>query len=215
MTKRASTACVFALAFLMLGAACGGNDDGASDAVQVDADTVQTDAGDDSAGDDEATPDAESSDGETVAGFGELVEGEFVLTGAADERFDVGDDQLAFRTGGGCDGSGFGFSMHVNDAAGEITYATFEAQGPEDLSGGVTGEFDAVDFEANLFPGGDLSLAETVSGPVKMLISEHDTGGASADLNARRMTVSLLGSVPSDAGDVDVDITFRWVMGCP
>lgn len=48
-----------------------------------------------------------------------------------------------------------------------------------------------------------------------MVISEHDTGGASADLNARRMTVSLSGSIPSDDGEINVDIDYRWVMGCP
>ena len=66
-----------------------------------------------------------------------------------------------------------------------------------------------------MFPGGDMFTSERYEGPVRMVISEHDTGGLDADPNERRMTVTLLGSIPGDEGDVDVDVTYRWVMGCP
>lgn len=212
MTKRASAAYAVAIAMLMIGAACGGSDGDTSQPAQGDA---ETDTVEDDTADDEETPDEDDSSSDTTVGFGELIEGSFVLTGAVEERYDVGDDQYGFRVGGGCEGSAFGFSVQVNDAAVTTTFATFEALADVELSGGVTGEFDAVDFEATVFADGNTSLAESYSGPVKMIISEHDTGGADADLNARRMTVTLLGSVPSDSGEVDVDITFRWVMGCP
>lgn len=195
----------FALATLIIVAGCGGSD--ALESVQDDADPVENE---------EATPDEDdTSSTDTAAGFGELMEGSFILSGAVEEQFDVSDDQFAFRTGGGCQDGVFGFSIQVNDTAGTTTYAIFNALIQEDLSGGVTGEYDDVDFDVSIFPDGDMSLGETYDGPVKMIISEHDTGGVDADLNARRMTVTLLGSVPSDAGDVDVDITHRWVMGCP
>jgi hypothetical protein len=29
------------------------------------------------------------------------------------------------------------------------------------------------------------------------------------------MTVTLLGTIPTDDGDLEVDVTYRWVMGCP
>lgn len=208
------TACALTFALLMVGAACGGGDGDASDMLRADADAIENDS-DDADADPDAGSETDPDAGDTLVGFGDLVEGSFVLVGASEDRFDVGDERFAFRTGGGCDGSGYGFSVHVNDPAGTTTYAIFEAQGPDDLSGGVTGEFDAVDFSATVFPDGDMTVSETYSGPIQMTISEHETGGATADLDARRMTVALRGSVPSDTGDVDVDTTFRWVMGCP
>jgi len=42
-----------------------------------------------------------------------------------------------------------------------------------------------------VFAVGDMSSSERYEDPVKMIISEHDTGG------------------------VDADVTYRWVMGCP
>ena len=123
-----------------------------------------------------------------------LIEGTFLLSGAVEERYFSTDEELDFRMSGGCQDGAFGFGTNVQDVEGTTTFATFGAQGQEDLSGGATGEFDAVDLEVTVFPGGDMSVAERYEGPVRMIISEHDTGGVDADLNARRMTVTLLGS---------------------
>lgn len=164
-----------------------------------------------------ATSDAPPDDSgdESSVGFGELIEGTFLLSGAVEEGYFSTDEELDFRMSGGCQGGAFGFGANVQDVDGTTTFATFGAQGEEDLSGGVTGEFDAVDLEVTVFPGGDMSTSERYEGPVRMVISEHDTGGLDADPNERRMTVTLLGSIPGDEGDVDVDVTYRWVMGCP
>ena len=217
----------FVVASVLIGSACGGGEsepsasaDAASDNAAETTDgtggdtgvaaTTESPAGEATSGSTDDAP-----DGDTAAGFGELIEGTFIFTGAVDERFYVSDDELAFRLGGGCQGDQFGFSVAVNDAAGETTFAMVTAQMQQDLSGGVIGEFEAVDAEITLLPGGDITLADRYEGPVRLVISEHDTGGASSDLNARRMTITLLGTVTGDQGDVDVDVTFRWVMGCP
>jgi hypothetical protein len=185
------TSCALVLTILMIGAGCGGGDGSSTE-------LVEDDSGD-----------------ETAAGFGDVIEGTFLLSGAVEEQYYVSDDELAFRTGGGCQDGAFGFVVNVQDAAGTTTFATFGAEGQEDLSGGVIGEFDAIDLAVTVFPGGDMSLQQRYEGPVRTIISEHDTGGVDADPNARRMTVTLLGTIPTDDGDLDVDVTYRWVMGCP
>lgn len=197
---------------LMIGAGCGGSDDSTTESIDGASDTAE-----DTTPADEATPDATTDDpgDETAAGFGDVIEGTFLLSGAMEEQYYVSDAELAFRTGGGCQDGAFGFSVNVQDAAGTTTFATFGAEGQQDLSGGVTGEFDDIDLGVTVFPGGDMSLEQRYEGPVRMIISEHDTGGVDADPNARRMTVTLLGSIPGDEGDLDVDVTYRWVMGCP
>lgn len=137
----------------------------------------------------EATTD--DSDAITEPGFGELIEGTFLLSGAADEQYSSTDENLAFRMSGGCQDGAFGFEANVEDTAATATCATFGAQGQVDLSDGATGQFDDVDLEVTVFAVGDMSSSEQYEGPVKMIISEHDTGG------------------------VDADVTYRWVMGCP
>ncbi len=209
----------FVLASLLIGAGCGGSDSDPSSAVDAAADDATSDAAttDESPADepgDAADADQDGGDDDAV-GFGELMEGTFILTGAEDERWFVSDDELAFRLGGGCADGNFGFSIAITDAEVETTFGMFTAELEDDLSGGVTGEFDAVHAEVTVIPGGDFSASERYEGPIRMVISEHDTGGATADLNARRMSVTLLGTLPGDSGDVDVDVTFRWVMGCP
>jgi len=197
---------------LMVGAGCGGSDDSSAESVDDTPATVE-----DSTPEADATSDATQDDSgdETAVGFGDLIEGTFLLSGAAEEQYYSTDEQLDFRMSGGCQDGAFGFGANVQDADGTTTFATLGAQGQEDLSGGATGEFDAVDLEVTVFPGGDMSVSERYEGPVRMVISEHDTGGVDADPNARRMTVTLLGSISGDEGDVDVDVTYRWVMGCP
>ena len=204
--------CALVLTMLIAGAGCGGDGDSSTELAEgapepVEDTTPEADASSD------ASP--EDSGDETAAGFGELIEGTFLLSGAADEQYYSTDDELDFRMSGGCQDGAFGFGANVQDVAGTTTFATFGAEGKEDLSGGAIGEFDAVDLKVTVFPGGDMSLENNYSGPVRMIISEHDTGGVDADLNARRMTVTLLGAIPTDDGDLDVDVTYRWVMGCP
>ena len=201
----------FVLASVVITGACGGSDAGpspAADAAENDADVAD-------APDATGEPDGDAAESDSAAGFGELMEGTFIFTGAVDERYHVSDAEYAFRLGGGCADGEFGFSVNIADAAGEISFAQLGAQVAQDLSGGVTGEFEAVDTDVSFFPGGDFSLTSSFDGQVRMIVSEHDTGGVSADLNARRMTVTLLGTLAGDEGDVDVDVTFRWVMGCP
>ncbi len=212
MNKPAAS-CAVVLTMLMSAAGCGGSDDAAADSAQstesVDEETA--DAPDDQA-DSEATTD--DSDDDAAPGFGELIEGTFQLSGAEVEQYYSTDEELGFRMSGGCQDGAFGFGTNVENAAATATFATFSAQGPADLSGGVTGEFDDVDLEVTVFAS-DMSSSERYEGPVRMVISEHDTGGVDADLNARRMTVTMLGTVTGNEGDVDVDVTYRWVMGCP
>ena len=193
---------------LTVGAGCGGSDDSSTQSAEDSPATVA-----DSPPEADVSPD--DSGDETAVGFGDLIEGTFLLSGAAEERYYSTDEALDFRMSGGCQDGAFGFGANVQDVDGTTTFATFGAQGQEDLSGGVIGEFDAVDLDVTVFPGGDMSLEQRYSGPVRMVISEHETGGIDADLNARRMTVTLLGAIPTDDGDLDVDVTYRWVMGCP
>ena len=212
----------FVVASVLIGAGCGGGDSDPSPAPDATADDAADDAASDDATPDESPTDEPDADQDAdqvgddgAAGFGELMEGTFILTGAEDEQWFVSDDELAFRLGGGCADGNFGFSIAITDAAVETTFGMFTAELEDDLSGGVTGEFDAVHAEVTVIPGGDFSASERYEGPIRMVISEHDTGGATADLNARRMSVTLLGTLPGDTGEVDVDVTFRWVMGCP
>ena len=210
--KKRALSLPLVLAVLMIGAGCGGSDDSSTEPVNGASDTVEGDAPEGDAASD-ATPD-DSSD-EIAVGFGELIEGTFLLSGAADEQYFSTDEELYFRMSGGCQDGAFGFGANVQDVGATTTFATFGAEGQLDLSGGATGEFDAVDLEVTVFPGGDMSAQESYEGPVRMVISEHDTGGVDADFNARRMTVTLLGSITGDQGELDVDVTYRWVMGCP
>jgi hypothetical protein len=64
---------------------------------------------------------------------------------------------------------------------------------------------------------GDLAAGRSYEGPATMVVSEHDTGGPTSDLNARRMAITLDGTLagsPSGGGEVDVSADVLWVMGC-
>lgn len=196
---------------LLAATGCGGGSDDASETGQ---DAATPTDGDASGSDADAATDSGDADDGVTAGFGELIEGTFVLSGASDQEFSVGDDGLSYITTGGCQGGEYGFGVTVLDDGAQMPFAQIGVQGQEDLSGGATGEFAGAALEVSLFPDAD-SPVESYEGPVTMVISEHDTGGADFDLNERRMTVSLFGTIPSDAGDLDVDVTYRWVMGCP
>lgn len=207
---KSATSCAVVLTMLMTAAGCGGSDDAADSAQSTE--SVEQETSEDDAPS-EAAP--EDSDDDAAPGFGELIEGTFLLSGAEEEQYYSTDEELNFRMSGGCQDGAFGFGTNVEDTARTATFATFGAQGQVDLSGGATGEFDDIDLEVTVFAVGDMSSSERYEGTVRMIISEHDTGGVDADLNARRMTVTLLGTVTGNEGDVDVDVTYRWVMGCP
>lgn len=213
--KNATASCALVLTMLMIAAGCGGSD--GDDAAPADAPAAADNATAD-ANADESDEDAASDSAADEAGvnFGDLIEGSFLLSGAVEEQFFSGDEELAFRMSGGCQGDAFGFGVNVTDAAATTTYATFGADGQLDLSGGATGEFDDVDFEVNVFPGGDMSVNERYKGPVTMVISENTASTVGGDKSAERMTVTLLGTVPATngSGDLDVDITYRWALGC-
>ncbi len=201
----------FVVASLLIGASCGSSDSGSAD-VTANADTA---GGDTATTIEAATGDSDDGGDSAEAGFGELIEGTFILSGALDESYYVSDPDFAFRLGGGCQGSAFGVSINVTDAEATTSFAMITAEMQQDISGGATGEFEAVDATVTVFPGGDTTKENSFSGPLRMIVSEHNTGGLDASLNERRMTIDLLGSLPSDAGDLDVDASFRWVMGCP
>ncbi len=214
MSTRTSLTWCFVVAVMMIGASCGSGDSGsAADTPLID-DAAEATSNDTVDNEPDTSDQADDTDAADV-GFGELIEGSFLLTGAVEERHFVGDDDRAFRLGGGCQGDQFGFSVNITDAAATTSYAVVSASLNEDLSGGVTGEFDDVDADVVVFPGGDMSQEQAFDGPLRMIISEHDTGGVDSALNDRRMTVTLLGALPSDDGDLDVDVTFQWVMACP
>ena len=133
----------FVVASVLIGAGCGGGDSDPSPAPDATADDAASDDAtpDESPTDEpDADQDADQVGDDGAAGFGELMEGTFILTGAEEERWYVSDDELAFRLGGGCADGNFGFSVAITDAAAEKTFGMFAAQMPEDLSGGVTGE---------------------------------------------------------------------------
>jgi hypothetical protein len=219
MTHNRIASWSFVLAFGLVVAGCGGSvadpsvaGDGA---VEIAADEIAADeiAADEIAADETAADDSASdSTGDAAeVGFGELIEGSFIFTGVVEQRYYVSDDELEFQLGGGCSDGAFGFSVLIRSAETDAPVAQLTAQMQQDLSGGGIGEFE-VDADVALFSDDNIPEAD---GPMRMIISEHNTGGANADFNARRMTVTLLGAVPTDAGDIDVDVTFRWVMGCP
>jgi hypothetical protein len=214
MTPRRVAQWTVALCLAVVGAGCGGGDDGGGG--DGDGNGSATAGQTDETLDPSGGPDDPSSDTAPeeppVVGFGEIVDGTFVLTGASEEQYYASNTELAYQLSGGCDGGAFGFGVDITDSTGDVPFATFNADLQEDLSGGVTGEFDAVDAEIIVIPNGNLPDSVTYAGPLSMVVSEHDV---SAEPNTRRMTITLSGSIPSDRGDLGVDVTFRWAMGCP
>jgi hypothetical protein len=212
MTPRRTAHWTVALTLVVVGAGCGGGDDDGGGDEDGSATAGQTDESLDPS----TWPDDPSSDiapeEPAEVGFGEIVDGTFILTGASEEQYYATNSELAYRFGGGCQDGEFGFVVNITDPTGEVAFATFSAEMQEDLSGGVTGEFDAVDAEVTVIPNGNLPDSVSYEGPLRLVVSEHD---ASSDLNARRMAITLSGSIPSDRGDLVVDVTFRWAMGCP
>ncbi len=192
---------------LLIVSSCGSSEDteaSTAESTSANAETATTEAAE--------APDEAA--GQDEVGFGELTEGTFILTGSVDEGFYTSDPELGFRLGGGCQSGQFGVSVNITDAAGETSFGYISAELSEDLSGGVVGEFAEVKSEVTVFPGGDVGNQITFRGPLRMIISEHTTG-ADLPLADQRMTITLLGSIPDNDGQVDVDITFQWVMGCP
>ncbi len=206
----------FLVAVAVIGAACGGGATDQSPAAAVENATDAATASDLSGDAADESPDESNQEAPDEEGpiFGDLVEGSFTFTGAIDERYGVSGDEYAFEVSGGCAGDVFGFSVIISDAADETPLASLEVGMNEDLSGGVTGEFEP-DTSVYIFPVDDPNSIESFSAPLKMTVSEHDTGGTNYDLDRRRMTIAILGTVSGNSDSVDVDVTFRWIMGCP
>ncbi len=159
------------------------------------------------------------SPGETEAGVGEFVSGTVTLTGAEESTYSIDDPAYTFFGAGGCSDTNFAISFNAREADTEYTALQLEAQIDADLNGGGTGTYDVEKMTLIAATGGDLAASRTYSGPGTMSITEHDTGGSSADLIARRMAFTLEGTLEADGldgeGEVDVAADVLWVMGCP
>lgn len=216
MTSKRLAHWTVALTLAVVGVGCGG-DGGDGDGGDGDGDNGSDTSGLTGESLDPANwPDDPSSDiapeESAEVGAGEIVEGTFIVTGASDEQYFTSNGELAFGLSGGCEGGGFGFDVDITDPSGEVTFATFGVDTQVDLSGGVTGEFDAVDTAVTVIPNGNTSDQVSYAGPLHMAVSEH---AVATDVNASRMTVSLTGAIPSGGGELTVDVTFRWAMACP
>jgi predicted small secreted protein len=199
-------------------AACGGSDDAgdAIDAGDLTEDAAATE-NDDSSSDDGSSDSEDSSADESAAAFGEFVSGTISLSGAEDVTYAVDDPAFEIIGAGGCGGGSFGFTISATEADTGFTTLQLSAQVAEDLSGGGTGAFEVDDVSVIVVTDGDVGSSRSYDGPGTLTITEHDTGGPSADPNARRMAVELEGTLAGggDTGDVDVAADVRWVMGCP
>jgi hypothetical protein len=197
-------------------AACGGDEDstGPGD-VAVDAGDSSADGG--SSDDDAPADDDEGSTSE--AGFGEFTSGSITVTGSEDLTYSVDDPAFDFIGAGGCDTSTFGFTVQVRDSDTGITTMQLATVADADLNGGATGSFPVENLSLVAVTDGDVAASRSYDGPATLVVSEHDTGGATADLNARRMVLTLDGILvgsPSDGGgEVEVAADLEWVMGCP
>jgi len=213
-------------------AACGGDGDSDDAADTGDTAAEQTDGGADGDGADSGSDGSDSSDsgsgsddsgsddsdGDSQPGFGEFVSGTITLTGAEEMTYTVGDPAFDFIGAGGCGGGQFGVSIQVLDADTGFTAAQVGAGVDADLDGGGTGTFDVDDMDVLIVPDGNLAAGRTYDGTGTMVVSEHDTGGADAVLNERRMAITFDGTVSGTGeaeGDVDVAADVLWVMGCP
>lgn len=196
--------------------ACGGDDPfdlgDVSEADIADGADGGSDTGDESGSDD--------NDGSpTGPGFGDFISGEITVTGDEEGTYAVDDPTLDFVSGGGCLDGNFGISIQPRAADTGFTVMQLSAEVDADLSGGVTGTYPVEDVALLVVTNTDFGTGPTYRGPGTLVISEHDTGGATGDLNARRMAITIDGSLagsPSDGGgEVEVSAELVWVMGCP
>jgi len=200
-------------------AACGGSDDAGdeSDSVETASGSAASDA---ETADDEDTSSGDGGSSEaSEAGFGDFLSGTITLGGAEDSTYSIDDPTYAFVGAGGCSDSNFGISINGREADTGFTAFQINAGIDADLSGGDTGTFDVEEMTLLVTTDGDIAASRTYSGPGTMSITEHDTGGASMDLNARRMAITLDGTLeatgPDGEGEADVTADVLWVMGCP
>jgi len=177
----------------------------------IDADETTDDEMSDDA--DTGTDSDEASD-DSGPGFGEFESGMVTLSGAEQMTYSIGDPAYTFVGAGGCGGGSFGMTVNATEADTGYTALQLSAQIDSDLDGGGTGTFEVEEISLLVATDGDLAASRSYDGPGTLVVSEHDTGGANGDLNARRMAITLDGTLSGD-GDVDVAADLVWVMGCP
>lgn len=204
-------------------AGCGGGDDDSIDLGDVSADA--NDASDDanSSNDDNRSDDDNGSDDDdsspSEAGFGEFISGAITITGDEELTYSVDDPALDIIGGGGCGAGTFGFTLQARESDTGFTAMQLAAEIDADLSGGATGTFPVETLSLVTVTDGDVAASRSYDGPATMVVSEHDTGGATSDPNARRMVISfdgiLVGSPSDGGGEVEVLADLVWVMGCP
>jgi hypothetical protein len=181
------------LALALTAAACGGDD--AADEAAGDTATTTTVGGGDSGGGDDAG-----------AGFGDAIDATVTLSGAVEQTYTLGDDEIILA--GGCQGERFGVQIQVRDAAGP-TVLNAQVGVDEDLAGGVTGTFTADPVLVQVF--GDEQV--TYRGAGEMTITEHAAADALAD---RRLVFDLeAAGLEGSGGTLDFSTSATWVMGCP
>lgn len=206
--------------FLAIGAlavaACGGGDDDPIDVATSEAEAPAAEVAEE-ASDAAETGSDESSSSEV--GFGEFISGAITLAGDENATYSVDDPTLDFVGGGGCGADTFGVTIQVRRADTGVTTMQLSAEVDGDLSGGGTGTFPVQKMSLVTVTEGDPVESRSYDGPATMVVTEHDTGGATSDLDARRMAISLEGALagsPSDGGgDVELSADLLWVMGCP
>ncbi len=213
MLTSTSRLLTLAVAAALAVAGCGGDD--VSDVV--DSGEASADADADVGSDSDSDVEDTSSD-DSGPGFGEFVTGTVTLSGAEDAVYTVDDPAYTMIGAGGCAGGSFGITVNAAEAETGFTALQVSAQIAEDLSGGGTGTFDVEDVSVFAVTDGDIAAGRSYDGPGTITIAEHDTGGPSADLNARRMAITLEGTLVGTGdtdGEVEVAADVVWVMGCP
>jgi hypothetical protein len=223
-SSRRLSALVIAAAALVL-AACGGGD-GDGDADPGDLGGIIDDAREQVAEDRAAEgADGDNGDGPADGGaadapaFGEFAALNVTVLGTDTATYVLDDLDLTWVGAGGCGGSNFGVSINAVEAGTGFTALQLSAQIDEDLGGGATGSFPVEEMTLLLVTDGDIAGARSYAGPGTMVIEAHETGGATSDPNARRMDLTIEGSLEAagvdQVGTVEVLADVVWVMGCP
>jgi len=198
-------------------AACGGGDDDSTELGDVAADA--SDASDDASSSDDDTSADDDGGSSSEASFGEFISGAITVTGDEELTYSVNDPALDFIGAGGCGTSTFGITVQVRESDTGFTAMQLATEIDADLSGGATGTFPVENLGLVTVTDGDVAASRSYEGPATMVVSEHDTGGATSDPNARQMVFTLDGLLvgsPSDGGgEVEVLADLVWVMGCP
>ncbi len=197
--------------------ACGGDDEAADPAAKAqDAQDADADA---DAGAEGASDGGQGAGDGNAFGFGGFSSGTVTVTGIDEASYSVSDPALQWNGGGGCNATQFGIVVNANESDTGFTAMQLTAQIDADLNGGGTGTFDVEGVTLLLVTDGDVAAGRPYRGDGTMVIAEHDTGGPSSDPNARRMAITIDGTLESTTtgvdGTVDLVADLVWIMGCP